>query len=281
MSASAIIADFEKKSGRGWWPHITRQDVAQGLRDRLRDPGKIHQGPTPFCGPASLLFCVLRYYPQDYVQYIVDLYDTGSGDLWGLHVEASQGVRDYAGPWGTPIYGSKKIAAVDWIGLGTLRDSENMFRSVSNIGTSSGKWYQDPLGTLGKLWHGAAGITLPSTLADWFKRAQYPSVKNVTNLGHGSSPMGVQDIEQVADLWLQDYDICFLINSQMLYASDQESRSMVPSHWVVLNSFPDVAGGNIRMKVFSWGDGQYLVPQGAALPIESFLGNFHGYVAAR
>src|SRR6185312_13259863 len=140
---------------------------------------------------------------------------------------------------------------------------------------------QDPLGTLGEIWHNTAGITLPSTLAGWFNRAQYSNVKNVTNLKHGEDSMTVEDVEALATLWLQDFDVCLFINSQMLYASDQESRSIMPGHWVVLNSFPDVAGGNIRLKVFTWGDARYQIPQGGPLSIENFLGNFHGFVAAR
>ena len=34
------------------------------------------------------------------------------------------------------------------------------------------------------------------------------------------------------------------------------------------------------MNIFTWGDGNYQVPQSGALPLDDFLMNYYGYVAA-
>jgi hypothetical protein len=35
------------------------------------------------------------------------------------------------------------------------------------------------------------------------------------------------------------------------------------------------------MTIFTWGNGNYQVPQSGVLPLDDFLENFYGYVAAK
>jgi len=49
----------------------------------------------------------------------------------------------------------------------------------------------------------------------------------------------------------------------------------------VLRSRIDQAGGNVKMKIFTYGDGDYQVPKKGVLPLDDFLMNYYSYVAAR
>jgi hypothetical protein len=75
-----------------------------------------------------------------------------------------------------------------------------------------------------------------------------------------------------------------LIDDPMLYAGKQtKSGSVVlkDRHWVVLRSKIDRSGGNVKMNIFTWGDGDYKVPQGDPLTVGQFLENYYGFVAAK
>jgi hypothetical protein len=252
--AELNIAAFEKRSGRGQWPLIPRQVVADGLRDRVILPALINQGGTQMCGPAAFLYCVARSYPEAYVNYIIDLYDSASAKLWGFSIDASRSVRDSSVPLGPGI------DPVDWIGLASLRESENLVHTYDGLSD------------------GAAGATLPATLASWFKKATYSSVHNVTNLVGNKAQA---DIEAAGHFQLQGYDVCLFISSKMLRGLDAFFGATVPSHWVVLASPIKIVQANIDLTVYSWGSDGYRVPQRGQLPVESFVGNFWGYVAAR
>ena len=71
------------------------------------------------------------------------------------------------------------------------------------------------------------------------------------------------------------------INGQMLEAPNQTKSSNIANHWVVLRSPIDRSGGKVTAKVFTWGNGDYKIPQGGDLSVDDFLKNFYGYVAAK
>lgn len=61
---------------------------------------------------------------------------------------------------------------------------------------------------------------------------------------------------------------------QMIETETQaESGGLRDRHWVVLRSRIDRAGGNVKMKIFTYGDGDYQVPKKGVLPLDDFLMN--------
>jgi hypothetical protein len=59
------------------------------------------------------------------------------------------------------------------------------------------------------------------------------------------------------------------------------SGGLSDRHWVVLRSKIDRSGGNAKMKIFTYGNGNYQVPEKGVLPLDDFLMNYYGYVAAK
>jgi hypothetical protein len=72
------------------------------------------------------------------------------------------------------------------------------------------------------------------------------------------------------------------------YDDQSDKGSALTMHWVVLREKIQVMNGFVKAKVFSYGDGDYLIPHpqektGAVKPLAvgDFLMNFYGYVAAK
>ncbi len=253
MSASDVIATFGTKSGGGVWKNISRADVVTGLRARIANPGKIDTSSSSLCGPAAFLYSVLSEYPENYCNYICDLYDTGKGKLWDFEVKPGSDTKNYKVP-------TDKIDPVDWIGLGGLRDSENGFFDYQSVDDD------------------ASAITLPMSLTSWFEKATYGTRHNVTNLVFTKSK---SDIVKANDLRLQGCKVCLFIDADMLNTAKQNSMSTTPDHWVVLTGPVTFNGDNISFEVFTWGEAKRKVPGSGTLPLSSFLKHFYGYVAAK
>jgi hypothetical protein len=251
MTAQSRIDDFAGGSGSSAFPNIARSAVVDGLRLRVADPKSQNQSAASLCGPAALLYCLLNDSPELYVQYVIDLYTTGSASLGTLKVSPSKDCCRYSPP-------SNKIAAVDWIAMASLRDSEN---SVFDYESADDE---------------TAGITMPHSLAAWFRALGYTDVRNETNV---LLTKDRSDIDDCNRLQRHGRWICLFINAQMLSASTQTSRSITPDHWAVLISNADVAHDALSISVYSWGDTQR-VPMAGTLAVNHFCRNFYGYVSA-
>lgn len=251
MSVASILADFAKGTGTGAFPKIDRADVSRGLQARVANAATIKQGAASLCGPAAFMYCLLQDRPEMFVQYVCDLYNTGAAKIGALSIKPSQDCRNYQ-PSG--------IAAVDWIALAGLRDSENVLD------------YQDPSDTF-------SGITMPSGLASWFSAAGYDHVQNDTNL---VTTKGATAIDAAGALLMQNRRVCLFVDADLLEDDKNTSPSIVgyPDHWVVLTGTSGTHGGQVGATVWTWG--RYVrIPGGAGdLKVEQFSGFFYGYVAA-
>jgi len=74
----AQIEAFANRPGHGCFPRCSRARVAQGLQERMDDPGKIQLGVTGTCGVASFLYSIARSNRFDYMRLVMDLYSPPS-----------------------------------------------------------------------------------------------------------------------------------------------------------------------------------------------------------
>jgi hypothetical protein len=253
MGAESVVSTFASKSGAGVFKHIRRADVAKGVRDRLANPGKIDQNPSSLCGPASLLFCLIKKDPFEYARYVTQLYDGGLSTIGGIVVRPSQDTKDY-----DPA--PDNMDPCDWVALASLRDSEN---AGTNYQSASDQF---------------AGITMPIELSYWLDKAGFKSVQNVTSVFWTKSK---SDILAASTLHLTSNFVCLFINADMLYGSKHNQRSIIPNHWVVLTSPVNITGDKISMEVFTWGNGKYKIPESGELTVSNFCRNFYGYVSCK
>jgi hypothetical protein len=257
MYAANLACDFLRRRGNGLWPRQDRDEVGVGMLMRIAYPGLIRQGGASLCGPAAMLYNLVRDRPAAYARYAIDLYETGEAKMVDLSVKPSDTVRFYAPP-------STTVDAVDWLTAASLRDSENWFFSYD----MADKVFQ--------------GATTQMELAYWFHRAGYSDVKEDANLLRHQRD--TKNMDEASRLISAGYRVCLLIDGQMLYTEEQAesgSKWLRDRHWVVLQSPIDRSGGNVKMTIYTWGDGNRQVPQSGVLPLDDFLLNFYGYVAAK
>ena len=117
-AAQTLVTAFGARPGGGRFPKISRAAVASALTQQIATPGDIHQRLSSLCGPATLLFTTARDHPTRYAQFIIDLYEKSQATLGSLEIEPGADARQY-----TP----STVNAADWIGLASIRDSENWF----------------------------------------------------------------------------------------------------------------------------------------------------------
>lgn len=249
-----MVCDFLKRSGRVHFKKLNRYEVGVGLLMRLANPGLIRQGEASLCGPAALLFNIANSTPILYVRYAIDLFEKGKASLGRIYVNPGSDVRNYSPPG----------AQVDWLTMASLRDSENWFLDYDSAGKE------------------LAGITLPGELMDWFRKAGYRDVREDTNLS-AAFTKGKATIDEANRLLAAQYCVCLFIGASMLEEKNQAKKgSIADRHWVVQRTRIEYAGDNVSFKVFTWGDGEYKVPEGSKrLSYDQFTNNFYGYVAAK
>jgi hypothetical protein len=231
------------------FPCIARDAVVVGLRDRVNDPWKQNQLAASLCGPAAFFYCVLNYKPELYVQYVIDLFTTGKARVGSLNVEPSLGCRAY-----DP---GSKIAAVDWIALASLRDSENTIMDYSSADDTT------------------AGITRPATLASWLRAVGYQGVRDDTNYYFCK---GRKEIEAFTRDIQVSRDVCLLVNDNIAEVSTNKLKSTFCNHWIVVDDAPKLTGDQIEVSVYTWGNIRK-IPQYGSLSVREFLLNFYGYVS--
>jgi hypothetical protein len=255
--AANLVCDFLRRSGHGQWPHLDRDEVGVGMLIRIAYPSSLHQHNTNLCGPAAILFNLLRDRPAAYAQFAIDMYERGEAKMVNISIKPTSDLRNFSPS-------NDDIAPVDWLTLASLRNSNDWF---IHYDSTDGEF---------------SGATTPMELAYWFTRAGYYDVTEDANFVRHQRDTA--NMDEASRLWSAGYRVCLLIDDQMLYATKQtQSGSMIlkDRHWIVLRSKIDHAGGNVKMTIFTWGDGDYQVPQGDPLSLDHFLENYYGYVAAK
>jgi hypothetical protein len=264
--AANRVCDFLRRRGHGQWPTLDRDEVGVGILMRLAYPGLLRQGGANLCGPAAMLFSVLNDHPLTYALYAIDLYEKGEAKLNRLSVEPSSDVRHY--------FSASKIDAVDWLTMASLRSSENWFLA-DHLGDPTGeRWWGDKR-------EGLFGATTQMEMAWWFGQAGYRDIREDANIARHQRD--TSNMDEASRLFAAGYRVCLLIDYQMIqtwHQSESGSMMLMDRHWVVLRSTIDRSGGNVKMTIFTWGDENYQVPQSGALPLDDFLMNYYGYVAA-
>lgn len=255
--AANLVCDFLRRSGHGRWPHLDRDEVGVGMLMRIAYPGSLNQHQTNLCGPAAMLFNLLRDRPAAYAQFAIDMYERGEAKMVNISIRPKDDLLNF-------FPASSTIAPVDWLTLASIRNSNDWF---IHYDSTDGEF---------------SGATTPMELAYWFTRAGYYDVKEDADfVFHGRA---TDNMDEASQLFSAGYRVCLLIDDQMIKAKEQtQSGSMVlkDRHWIVLQSKIDRAGGNVKMTIFTWGDPNYQVPQGDPLSLDNFLENYYGYVAAK
>jgi len=122
-SLQDALTAFESSAVPGVWPYITKADLLSDLRVTVNDPLNVNQGFTPLCGPAAVVYELVRRDPVFFVQICQQLFETGQfAARTGRIVQPSDTLRNSRVRTG--------ITTVDWMVMATVRDSENLLFHV-------------------------------------------------------------------------------------------------------------------------------------------------------
>lgn len=261
--AAEMVCDFLKNTRTTFFPKLDPHRVGIGILRRIAKPSLINQDQGSLCGPSALMFGYASDKPGSYARFAIDLYQKGQANLGRLLIKPGKDVRNFTPPW--------SLDHVDWLTCASIRDSENWFLDFDDTGKISD----------------LAGVTLPSEMEQWFRKAGYRDVRENTNISRYNKD--IDDVNEANRLLDSGYRVCLFISANMIDYDDQSDKgSAFTMHWVVLREKIQVMNGYVKAKVFSYGDGDYVIPHpqektGAVKPlaVRDFLMNFYGYVAAK
>ncbi len=122
------------------------------------------------------------------------------------------------------------VNGVDWISLAGLRDSTNSVLSYNSVSDEG------------------SGVTFDSDIAKWFK--SLGAIKDDKEF----------DLETIIKNYDKDKHIISLINTSLLQDYN-ESSSFFKQHWIVWVSNIEKIEDGVSQRVFSWGEGDRIVPK--------------------
>jgi hypothetical protein len=262
--ARDIIGNFGAETSTSPWTSLERSAVSQRLSQIITDPRQVQQGALNLCGPAAFYSQWVKRDPVAFANFATQLYDNGSAKLGSLQISPSKDLlqANYADM--VTRMGSDISPAADWMILGALRNSTDVFWQ--------GTWEGDPKQEL-------SALTRPEELASWFTATgTYAKVDNRANWATAAG------IPNALNLALRDgTDIALLIHANLMATSLNKPydndwlKSHFPNHFVVLlgDIVQDVQTKNIRLSVWSWGDVKPLV-----VSQDDFVANYYGAVIA-
>jgi hypothetical protein len=216
------------------------------------------------------------------MRLVMDLYDKGMATLGTaktgtMTIKPSLGFRNEEPP------SDSVTPTVDWITLGSLRDSENWLfeyhlKEDPFIRASILTRLSD---VIKHAVEGIRGYSTPGDLENWFRKVGYTRITN------RASTIGSEDWQNAVHanaMLTQGHHVCLLIDADVLKCDTLDSTSLFPNHWVVLTSeIKIVPHDSVQFTVFTYGNGRTAVPSGMpsrSLSKENFLDHYYGFVSA-
>ncbi len=231
------LAEFEKSSKAGVWKNIPKPLLITDMRDILKNPvGTIKQLNAPLCGPASILYALVRRDPVKFVRMCRDLYENGRFDTPKLKIAPSQALKDSKVGF--------KMTAANWVVQASIRDSMN---AAIDFTASSG---------------GVAGITTAEEMQELAKEILGLNLDNRRTYAWGEV-----DAIKYAKSKHDSGGVAFmLVDVSMMPPRPPntvrpQSAVYHPNHWIVYDGglkidpgvFEWTSTGNIRFDCWSWG----------------------------
>jgi hypothetical protein len=214
MDLTMAIEGFVQSNQASAWSDLDKTEVLTGMIARLRDPLQVKQGQQPFCGPAAVVFELIRKHPVRYVALCRDLFEQG--------VFAGRQQPIVASPRLRRSHGNLRMAQVDWLVLATLRDHSNWIVPV------------DPRGS--RLLRDLSGITVPWDVVGWIR-----NLLDYERVYHIHTPLGGEFAAlQQAQAAIDRGGIALALIDQGLLDYKVPCFSY-PNHWVSLL-------GNVRVE---------------------------------
>jgi hypothetical protein len=235
------LTKFAMSPQTGVWNHLDKQQIIADIRDRIDNPYQMQQGEQPFCGPAAVVFELIRKQPERYIDICQSLYEHGSFEGYTQRIVAAGRL--------CRSYGNLRMAQADWMLLATLRDCANLLVPIHP---------KAPL-----LIREIGGMTKPWEVNRWVRELLGYTVTKSHPTPLGNEFRALQEADKIINAG----GVAFgLINSQGLLGHNSFLGSrfhrLFPSHWVTIlgNISIDPPAqitknkrGRVKFDLYSWG----------------------------
>lgn len=219
------IEQFVRSTKPSAWKYLDKAEILTGMIARLQDPLQVKQGGQPFCGPAVVVFELIRKQPSRYVDLCRSLFEQGEFQGVQQQIVASPRLRRSGG--------DLRMPPVDWLVLATLRDRANWLVPVHP---------QAPA-----LFRDIAGITGPWDVTFWLK-----NLLGYERVQHYHTPLGGEVAAlTTAQMAIEQGGVALALIDQGLLNYQVPGWSY-PNHWVSIL-------GNLALEdgacfdCYSWG----------------------------
>lgn len=260
-AAIAALNAFRDSPQTGVWPHLDKAEIVSEMRSRLHNPFRVNQGQQPFCGPASILFELIRKFPLRYVTLCQSLYETGSFQTQSRYIQTSEALRHAS-------QGELRMGPTDWMVLATLRESENALFPVEPNAPD--------------IIRNLAGMTKFWEMKGWVREIlEYPRVEYF----HTYVLRDLTALQKAQAVLAQGGVAFGLITAEGLLSRDKP-RLTVPNHWIALvgnihiqkGTFGRHDSGRVTFDIFTWAK-RLTVEENEGIFEDSFWGVVLGYNA--
>jgi hypothetical protein len=228
--AQQALAAFRAAAPPGVWPQLAGQQIADEIAQRLNDPFLVNQEPEPLCGPAVIVFELVRKQPDRYVAICQELFEYGGFSAETAWVEAPDDLLQRAVPG--------PMAQVDWMLMATMRDTENLIFDA------------DPDSSFGDVY----GITMPWAMKEWTRELLGCSAVECTSTAF----WGEEDALIEARDTVQAGGVAFVLIDKALLKKTSP-WPYYPNHWMALLDVVSIQeggwfrDGQYHFNVYSWG----------------------------
>jgi hypothetical protein len=225
--AEIAIAAFEHAISPKVWNFLDKTTVINEIRARVYNPFLVNQGGQPFCGPATVLFELVRRFPVRYVEICHTLFVTGGFSAHTQFITASDQLRQAS-------RGDLRMGQADWMILATLREKENLLFPVEPNAPD--------------LVRNLAGMTKSWELKGWIKEILgYPKVKHEYTFLINDIP-AMTNAAKV----LQAGGVAFALVTAEGMLAGQPPLIPYPSHWIALLGNISIQKDSVGFDIYTW-----------------------------
>lgn len=206
---------------------LDKATVISEMRSRVNNPFLVSQGKQPFCGPASVLFELIRKSPVRYVEICQTLLLTGGFSGRNKFVIASDKLRHAS-------RGNLQMGQADWMILATMREMENILFPVAP--------------NTPEIIRNLAGITKPWELQGWLTEIlEYPTVR----YHQAYLSNDIQAITAATNAFQAGGSAFALVSAEGLL-TDNPPRFPFPSHWITVMGNLTTQEDTIHFDIYTW-----------------------------
>lgn len=225
--AMAAISKFEQSGAPSAWPFLDKATIIAEMRARVQNPFQVNQKSQPFCGPASVLFELIRKQPARYVDMCQSLFLIGGFHGYQHWLAAPDKLRQAS-------RGDLQMGQADWMVLSTLRESETILFPVEPNSPD--------------LIRNLAGMTKSWEMKGWVREILgYAKVKY-----NHSYLLG--DFNALADAQqaIAAGGVAFALITAEGMLTNKPPAIAVPNHWIGLIGGFSIQPAQVSFDVYTW-----------------------------